>query len=238
MEDDAIDLEDLDLSLPDDRPRPWMPPPRYKRTPSTLVREARAAFDAGLFAVCLMVLVAIPDVCATLLNEGTMREGELGRAQRAWCGRYLHLPKGPAPEMICRDDTRTKEDLAKSLEALGGREFTVSDFSQLRNAVVHTESGVVTSKGEKHTPYRTIGVFITDYPCGLVTSYGSRSMSKGDVETDCRFDVTISLTTLLELMERGVGEFLSEHPKLDREVDASDLFNVGMVDMRDSARPR
>lgn len=58
--------------------------------------------------------------------------------------------------------------------AMGSR-FTASDFSQLRNAVLHAGPALVEGIGEKFSPYHAIGIYITDPDSQLVLGTGVTS---------------------------------------------------------------
>ena len=113
--------------------------------------------------------------------------------------------------------------------------FTASDFCQLRNAVLHTESSVVDGAGAKYSPFHSIGIQVFDDDSQLVIGYGATSSPKPNgIEGDCRIKITLNLTTLLARMEKGVARFLNEHPELDGEKGKWDYLTWGIVDFRAS----
>lgn len=215
-----------------------------ERTPGTLIEEARAAYNAGLFIACLTVLVTIPDVCSHLMGSG-------GKDYRSWCETYLGLDSGCCPK-TCRYITKckayvdkpnrsseqTNEEINRALERLMlCSAFTSSDLSQLRNAMLHTGSSKVAGSGAKFSQYHSIGVYVTDSGDSLVCSYGVASHpTTDDIEEDCRFEAVISLTGLLSLMELGVQRFLGEFPECDREYGKDSSLHWGIVDMRTVCR--
>lgn len=209
-------------------------PTTIERSPSALVKEARAAYDAELFVACLTLLVTIPDVCSHLIDEGVdAKTGGLG--YRAWCEGYLDdVKKGFPLEDINRSPEQTREEIDRTFERLTRHSaFTSSDLLQLRNAVLHTGSSRVEGKGAKHSQYHSIGVYVTDSDSSLLCSYGmtSNPTTRG-TEDNCRFEVVISLSGLLARMEKGVGRFLQEHPRCDVEYGKRSSLHWGIVDMR------
>lgn len=239
---DGKRLEDLDLALPGNVSRSVWPPRIIERSPSNLVREARSAFDAGLFIACLTVLVTVPDVCAKLKS---IKTGNKKYGQRNWCAEYLGLPAEPACDPIDRSQERTHAALQRTLKQLEhSNNFTVSDFSQLRNAVLHAGSALVEGKGANHSPFDSIGIQITDDPHQLVISYGLNSTPTlrelqtnfsdcdSEVETNCRVKLNINLTALLTRMEEGVRQFIASNPDLDKELGKWEALNWGIVDLR------
>lgn len=209
-------------------------PTTIQRSPSALVKEARAAYDAELFIACLTLLVTIPDVCSHLMNEG--RDAQVdGSDYRAWCERYLaDVGKGLSREDINRSSEQTREEIDRIIELLTCHSaFTSSDLLQLRNAVLHTGSSRVEGKGAKHSQYHSIGVYVTDSDSSLLCSYGmtSNPTTRG-TEDNCRFEVVISLSGLLARMEKGVGRFLQEYPRCDVEYGKRSSLHWGIVDMR------
>lgn len=122
--------------------------------------------------------------------------------------------------------------LEKSIEE---ESFTASDFSQLRNAVLHAGSALVEGAGEKYSPYHAIGIYIADSDSQLVLSVGATSVfCTEDMEANCRFDIALSLTCLLAKMEAAVQCFLQENPQLDVENGKWRSIKYGIVDMRTS----
>lgn len=219
-------------------------PRTIERTPSTLVKEARAAYDAGLFIACLTVLVTIPDVCSHLM-------GSDGEDYRSWCETYLGLDSGCCPNACpyiekCeayvdkpnQSAEQTNEEIDRAFERLMRCSvFTSSDLSQLRNAMLHAGSSKVEGSGAKYSQYHSIGVYVTDTGDSLVCSYGVTSRPTiDDIEEDCRFEAVISLTGLLSRMELGVQRFLSECPECDREYGKDSSLHWGIVDMRTVCR--
>lgn len=197
-----------------------------ERTPSALIGEACGAYDAGLFIACLMVLLTIPDVCSHLI----------GKSYCSWSEEYLGLEEGISREKINRSPTQSRDEMGYALERLaGGLAFTSSDLCQLRNAVLHTGSSMIEGSGARYSQYHTIGVYVTDSDDSLLCSMGamSRPTTGGD-EKDCRFEVVISLTSLLSRMERAVERFLCEHPECDIEYGKDASLHWGIVDMRTS----
>lgn len=214
------------------------PAPVIERSPNNLIKEARKAFDAELFISCLTLLVTIPDVCASLLGP----DGCDG--QRGWCAKYLGLPKKPVCNRIDRSRKQSRARINRTLTDLEcSASFTTSDFSQLRNAVLHTESSVIDGSGAKYSPFHTIGVQVTDDAGRLVVSFGAtsvptpRELATGfegcddEVESDCAVRLNISLTGLLARMEAGVASFLEEYPDLDKERGKRDCLNWGIADL-------
>ena len=68
---------ELDLSLPEVENEVGVPqgaPQIIERLPKNLIGEARAAFNSGVLISCLTILVAIPDVCANLIDSSN-RDG-------------------------------------------------------------------------------------------------------------------------------------------------------------------
>lgn len=205
------------------------PPTIYERKPSSLVAEARKAYDAGLFVACLTVLVTIPDVCASLIgSQGSSMD------QRAWCIRYLGLPKDPGSDPEEKNLDKTGEDISTALDGLlSAGAFTASDFSQLRNSVLHAGSSVIAGKGEKYSPYHAVGVSVTNRDDQLVIRVGSVSKPTGGaLETDCRYGLEISLPALLKRMEGAVAKFLAEFPLLDVEQGKGVSLEYGIRDLR------
>lgn len=235
-------LKNLGLTQICDGSRSAWPPHVIERSPSNLICEARSAFEAELFTACLTVLVTVPDVCARL-KSAKMGDGKY--SQREWCAEYLGLPPGPVCNPIDRSEERKHAALEATLKQLERSDnFTASDFSQLRNAVLHTESAIVDGSGAKHSPFNSIGVRITDDPCQLVIGYGSNSVPSqrelqtvfndcdDEFETACRVKVDINLTALLAKMEDGVKRFIVENPDLDKELGKWEALNWGIVDLR------
>lgn len=225
----------LDLSLLDAENAAGAPPgtPRtIERSPRNLIREARAAFDAGLLISCLTVLVTIPDVCSNLIAPSN-KDG-----QRDWCASYLKFPSSPAVEDIDRSRKQGRDRIEQTMDALMREDnFTASDFCQLRNAVLHTESSVVNGAGAKYSPFHSIGMQVLDNDSQLVIGYGATSSPESNgVEVDCRIRITLNLTALLVRMEKGVARFLNEHPELDREKGKWDCLTWGIVDFRAPTR--
>ncbi len=224
-------IDDMDLTLPADAfRRVRFPPPVIERSPSRLITEARNAYDAGLFVACLTILVTVPDVCAKLRTA----QGKVRYGQRDWCADYLGLPPGPVCTDIDRSSDQTPQKIAGTLKQLErARNFTASDFAQLRNAVLHTASSVIDGPGAKYSPFHSISVQVTDLSNQLVIAYGASSRpTGGDTESDCRFKLTISLTALLAQMEKGVASFLEDFPELDKELGKWEVLNWGIVDLR------
>lgn len=206
-------------------------PRTIERAPGTLIREARVAYDAGLFIACLTVLVTIPDICSHLMVGG-------GEDYRSWCETYLGLEEGIPRKEINRSPRQSREEINYTFERLaGGRVFTSSDLCQLRNAVLHAGSSKTEGDGARYSQYHAIGVYVTDSGDSLVCSLGATSRPAAEgVEEDCCFEVVISLTGLLTMMETAVQRFLSEHPECDREYGRDSALHWGIIDMRTVCR--
>ncbi len=222
---------ELDLLLPDTENEAGAPqgaPQIIERSPRNLIGEARTAFDSGLLISCLTVLVTIPDVCANLI-ESSNSDG-----QRDWCTRYLGFPSTPVVDDINRSREQSRDHIERTMNALMREDnFTASDFSQLRNAVLHTGSSVVDGAGAKYSPFHSIGIQVFDNDSQLVIGYGATSSPETNgIESDCRIKININLTALLARMERGVERFLSEYPELDKEKGKWDCLTWGIVDFR------
>lgn len=208
----------------------------YERKPSELVKEARKAYDRGLYIASLSVLVTIPDICAHLVREswqGDETEVE-NFDERWWCAVYLGLPTEVPECCATKHEDKSSNEIAGVLNGLAMESrFTASDFSQLRNAVLHAGSALVEGFGDKFSPYHAIGIYITDSDSQLVLGTGVTSDPGPDgKETDCSFDVTLSLNALLARMEEAVQRFLSERSQLDVEVGKWRSVKYGIVDMR------
>lgn len=208
-------------------------PSIYERKPSNLIAEARKAYDAGLFIACLTVLVTIPDVCASIVGPLSGAQGP-SLDQRVWCVRYLGLPETPGSSPREKNLDKTGEETAAALDGLlSAGAFTSSDFSQLRNAVLHAGSSVIVGKGEKYSPYHTVGVSVANRDDQLIIRVGSGSRpANGALETGCRYGLEISLTALLKRMERAVDRFLAEFPLLDAEQGKDVSMEYGIRDLR------
>jgi hypothetical protein len=234
-------FDNLDLTLPDDASGRARFPHVIERSPSNLVREARAAFDAGLFIACLTILVTVPDVCANLKQAKTGKP----YGERDWCAEYLGLLLGPVCKSIDHSNERTHAKLESTLKQLERSDnFTASDFSQLRNAVLHAGSAIITGHGAKYSPFNSIGVQVTNNPDQLVIGYGSTSTPTprelqtnftgcdDEVETDCHVKLLINLTALLAKVEEGARRFIADNPDLDKELGKWEVANWGIVDLR------
>lgn len=208
----------------------------YERKPSELIKEARMAFDYGLYIAALSVLVTIPDICACIFRDSLLEEGNGSEKynERWWCNAFLGLP-AKTPDCCktkheCKSPEEINDDLCRRST---GNRFTASDFSQLRNSVLHAGSALVEGTGEKFSPYHAIGIYITDSDSQLIVGTGVTSAPYSDFkETDCSFDVTLSLNALLAKMESAVQRFLQEYPQLNVEVGKSRSIKYGIVDMR------
>lgn len=208
----------------------------YERKPSELVKEARKAYECGLYIASLSVLVTIPDICAHLVRESWQGD-EMGAKkfdERWWCAAFLGLPTEVPECCATKREDKSSGEIAGVLNGLAmGSRFTASDFSQLRNAVLHAGSALVQGFGDKFSPYHAIGIYITDSDSQLVLSTGATSVPGPDgKETDCSFDVTLSLNALLARMEEAVQSFLSDYPQLDVEAGRWRSIKYGIVDMR------
>ena len=197
-----------------------------ERSPKNLILEAREAFNAGLFISCLTLLVIIPDVCANLIdpkNKNGLRE---------WCVGYLGLPGDFVVDEINRTHEQSQTCINRTMSALTRENnFTASDFCQLRNAVLHTESSVVGGAGAKYSPFHSIAIWVFENENQLVTSFGVTSSPKPDgVESHCCVRIALNLTALLARMEKGVARFLNEYPELDREYGKESYQSWGIVD--------
>lgn len=208
----------------------------YERKPSELVKEARKAYDCGLYIASLSVLVTIPDICAHLVRESW--QGDEKEAEdfdgRWWCEAYLGLPTEVPECSATKHEDKSPDEISGVLDGLATESsFTASDFSQLRNAVLHAGSALVEGFGDRFSPYHAIGIYITDSDSQLVLGTGVTSApGPGGKETNCSFDVTLSLNALLSRMEKAVQRFLSERPQLDVEVGKWRSIKYGIVDMR------
>lgn len=210
----------------------------YERKPSVLVKEARRAYDCELYIAALSVLVTIPDICAHLVREswkGGEKEAERFDG-RWWCSAYLDLPSAVPDCCATKDEDKSPNEIDGVLsELLTEGRFGASDFSQLRNAVLHAGSALVEGCGEKFSPYHAIGIYITDSDSQLVLGTGATSVPGLDgKETDCSFDITLSLNGLLARMETAVRRFLQDNPQLDVEAGKWRSIKYGIVDMRAS----
>lgn len=208
----------------------------YERKPSELIKEARMAYDSEIYIAALTILVTIPDICARLVRESWQgKEAEAKKFdERWWCAAYLGLPAEVSHCCATKHEDKSPDEIAEVLNelAMEGR-FTASDFSQLRNAVLHAGSALVEGIGEKFSPYHAIGIYITDSDAQLVLSTGVTSTPGPDgKETDCSFDITLSLNGLLARMETAVQRFLQANPQLDAEVGKWRSIKYGIVDMR------
>lgn len=233
-------VEEPDFTQPNsDSVRMRFRPHEIERSPSNLVKEARKAFDAELFIACITLLVTIPDVCAHLLDLKDKN------GQRSWCVKYLKLPAGPVCEDINRSRRQSRSKIDQTLSELEREDnFTASDFSQLRNAILHAGSSVVDGSGAKYSPFHSIGIRIDDCDNQLIGSFGVRSSPtsreieanfqdcEDEIESDCELEIVISLLGLLTRMEKGVELFLDDYPKLNRENGKLEHFTWGIVDIR------
>lgn len=205
-------------------------PTTLRRTPSALVKECENAFDAGLPIAALTLVLTIPDVCASLAD---------GVAYREWCVKYLGLANGEKCEEE-RKPVKEEKEIEEGFKKIRGKGiFTASDLYQLRCAVLHAGNSVIDGKGEKYSPYRSIGVCIQNDPFNLVCSFGHNGIKVGESEEGCGYDCTIRLEALILLMAKGVRKFLEEDPKRDRETscdveEPSKAWrtHIGVVDFR------
>lgn len=208
----------------------------YERKPSELVKEARKAYECGLYIASLSVLVTIPDICAHLVRESWQEDEEEAKKfnERWWCAAFLGLPTEVSECCANKHKDKSSDEIDGVLNGLAMESrFTASDFSQLRNAILHAGSALVEGFGDKFSPYHAIGIYITDSDSQLVLGTGVTSTPGPDgKETDCSFDVTLSLNALLTRMEKAVQRFLREKPQLDVEVGKWRSIKYGIVDMR------
>lgn len=210
----------------------------YERKPSELVKEARKAYDCELYIAALSVLVTVPDICACLVRESWRGDEMEARRfdERWWCSAYLGLSTAVPACCATKHEDKSPNEIDDVLNGLveEGR-FGASDFSQLRNAVLHAGSALVEGYGEKFSPYHAIGIYITDSDSQLIFGTGVTSVPSPDgKETDCSFDITLSLSALLARMEKAVQCFLQDYPQLDVEVGKWRTIKYGIVDMRAS----
>lgn len=210
----------------------WWRSTVIERSPSALVREARAAYEAGLFVACLTLLVTIPDVCAHL--ECGEEGKPVGERYRSWCEAYLDLDEGMPCDEINRSTEQARDEIGRTLERQArGPAFSSSDFYQLRNAVLHTESSKVDGGSAKYCQYHSIGVYVMDSDESLLRGFGATSRrTEEGVEKDCHFEVTVNLSGLLTRMERGVERFLRDNPDSDAEYGKAEVLRWGIVDVR------
>lgn len=208
----------------------------YERKPSELVKEARKAYECGLYIASLSVLVTIPDICAHLVRESWPENDKAAERfdERWWCATYLGLPSEVSDCCVTKREDKSPDEIDGVLSRLVAEErFTASDFSQLRNAVLHAGSALVEGFGDKFSPYHAIGICITDSDSQLILGTGVTSApGPGGKETDCSFDATLSLNAMLSRMEEAVQRFLSERPQFDVEVGKWSSIKYGIIDMR------
>lgn len=171
----------------------------YERKPSELVKEARKAFECGLYIASLSVLVTIPDICAHLVRESWPENDKAAERfdERWWCATYLGLPSEVSDCCVTKHEDKSPDEIDGVLSRLLAEEgFTTSDFSQLRNAVLHAGSALVEGFGDKFSPYHAIGICITDSDSQLILGtggyehsqprrQGNRLQLRRDVEPQC-----------------------------------------------------
>ena len=231
---DNINLDELDFTDPDDRGDALrqFPKPIY-RSPTQLVKEARDAYDSGLFIAALTVLVTIPDVCATLDKGG----GAHGSDYINWCIEYAGLREDTNLERIDRDhvdiSSLTEPDDLLHLGELSGRALY-----QLRCACLHNGSAMTTdAELKKKVPYHIISVVVTDSSNRLVLSSGA-VWDADSVPGDGRrsIHIRIDLRALIDLMDAAVDKFIVANDRPDRPIDrefgADGYMYEGLLDAR------
>lgn len=207
-------------------------PAPIKRTPTALIAEVRAAFEAELYIASLTLLLTIPDVCASLASPDGRTSA---KAYTAWASEYLDLPPAPA---VTFDKKRRLGKLATdmALDALDRAPFSAADLYQLRCAVNHNGSSALDATKDKTSPYHSIGVYVTPDARQLIIKYGEQDEEmrgdQGELVGRQSFDVVVSLNALINLMTDGIERFIREHPEADREQDRGVFIYQQFLDTR------
>ena len=193
------------------------------RTPTNIVAECEAAYDAGLLLVALSLVVIIPDVCSRLNGTDYL----------TWAARYLNLENDGRKKDVERKDVKSEADVKRGFdEILSNGIFTASDLYQLRCAVVHAGSASIDGKGSAYSPYRVIGVCTGFGADKLVASFGHTATGSGRLE-NCAYDCVVNLEGLISRMAKGVARFVEEYPELDCEHSTKEGFDrLGITDFR------
>lgn len=215
------DIAGLDLLLNSQKEQPLCSfPPTHYRTPTALVKEARKAYDAGLYIAALTVAVTIPDICAKSTRLSYWE----------WCDVYFDGDVGSiyvAPELFAE-----APEVYKGISDKGV--LTGSVLNQLRCAVLHSGSSLVEGAGARFSAFRCLDVCVQDDSEPLITCIGSRRHCSKDGRTTTTFHCTINLLGLICCLERAVLRFVEEDPSRDREYRGSGsvFVEAGIVDYR------
>ena len=215
------DIAGLDLLPNSQKEQPLCSfPPTHYRTPTALVKEARKAYDAGLYIAALTVAVTIPDICAKSTSLSYWK----------WCDVYFDGDAGSiyvAPELFAEAPEVYKGICDKGV-------LTGSVLNQLRCAVLHSGSSLVEGAGARFSAFRCLEVCVQDDPEPLITCIGSSRHCSKDGRTTTTFHCTINLLGLICRLERAVSRFVEEDPSRDREYRGSDsvFVEAGIVDYR------